>query len=396
MVDLDGARLALCALLVEARLAVAALILVEIAHVHALLALERPLVDGVLFDVRLFKFLGGRELPSRRRRLRRGRDGARDAGSARHRTGTSCGAVLPRRAHVLPLRARKTALSLRTRVLSRRAHILPLRTVGAVGGTPLSLPLRRAIAARRRLRARAFGLLGAGGPLFFARPLAFLGFGHSLNGLRRGRGFGGLRLRRGLGGLNGLNRRGLALLLPLRLRFGGARFFFPARLLFPAAVDDGLPLAELFRDLAELSLAARDCFYADLVVPQKGAQFFDILVCHGSSIPSCGTLRLTYTFFVLPPKGRSFYCGASGLSRKIASAKALSRTAASLQPSLPVIAPSSSAHIKGQEKCSLSFCISFLEFSDAVTSATSRNTFLEAAVPLMPSVSFPARLAKPR
>ena len=102
--------------------------------------------------------------------------------------------------------------------------------------------------------------MGAGGPLFFARSLAFLGCGHGLNGRGRGCGFGGLRLRRGLGSLNGLNRRGSALLLPLRLRFGGARFFFPARLLFPAAVDDGLPLAELFRDLAELSLAARDCF----------------------------------------------------------------------------------------------------------------------------------------
>ena len=103
--------------------------------------------------------------------------------------------------------------------------------------------------------------MGAGGPLFFARSLTFLGCGHGLNGLRRGRGFGGLRLRRDLGCLNGLNGRGrgLVLLLPLRLRFGGARFFFPARLLFPAAVDDGLPLAELFRDLAELSLAARDC-----------------------------------------------------------------------------------------------------------------------------------------
>ena len=80
--------------------------------------------------------------------------------------------------------------------------------------------------------------MGACGPLFFTRSLTFLGCGHGLNGRGRGRGFGGLR--RGLGGLNGRGR-GLVLLLPFRLRFGGARFFFPACLLFPAAVDDGPP-----------------------------------------------------------------------------------------------------------------------------------------------------------
>ena len=237
------------------------LILVEIAHVHALLALERPLVDGMLFDVRLFKFLGRGELPSRRLRSRCGRDGARDAGSPRtrsHRTGTAV--------HALALRA-EPALALGTCALLRAAvHALPLRArkaalalrpVGTIGRTPLSLrgtfpPGRAALRALLPgLRRTCLCLYGRG---------ALLSLGSLRGGLFRpdgGSGRHGNGLFGNFGRGSGLRLGRLALCRLCLL--GSARLLFPAArfLLRSLPADGSLPIAELLRYLAQLLLAAR-------------------------------------------------------------------------------------------------------------------------------------------